>query len=159
MRQEIKAKVVTVTFLPEESSSEVEEERGPEISTPKVKPEITTPKVKPEITTPKVKPEVTTPEVKPEETTPEVKLEVTTPEVNVKVTTPEVKPEEATTPKTVEERREMDEKEIAARIPLVKVSIIFFLLDLKYNWSKTCCPQSEVNYHNNICLLLWARIT
>ena len=99
MRQEIKAKVVTVTFLPEESSSEVEEEPGPEISTPKVKPEVTTP---------------------------EVKLEVTTPEVNVKVTTPEVKPEEATTPKTVEERREMDEKEIAARIPLVKVSIIFF---------------------------------
>ena len=113
MRQEIKAKVVTVTFLPEESLSEVEEEPGPEVSTPKVKPEITTPKVKPEVTTP------------------EVKLEVTTPEVNLEVTTPEVQSEEAITPKTAEERREMDEKEIAARIPLVKVSIRIFFTGLK----------------------------
>ena len=121
MRQEIKAKVVTVTFLPEESSPEMEEP-GPEISTPKVKPEITTPKVKPEVTTPEVKLEVTTPEVN---------LEVTTLEVKSEVTTPEVKSEEAITPKTAEERREMDEKEIAARIPLVKVSIRIFFTGLK----------------------------
>ena len=149
MRQEIKAKVVTVTFLPEESSSEVEEEPGQEVSTPKVKPEITTPKVKPEVTPPEVKLEVTTPEVN---------LEASTPEVKSEVTTPEVKPEEAISPKKAEERREMDEKEIAAMIPLVKVSIRIFLLDLKYYWSKTCCPQIEVKYHNDICLLLWARI-
>lgn len=50
-RQELKGKFVTVTFLPEESSPEMEEEPGPEVTTPEVKPEMTTPDVKPEETT------------------------------------------------------------------------------------------------------------
>lgn len=129
-RQEIKRKVVTVTFLAEERS-ETEEEPGPAVSIPEVKPEIT-PEVKPEMITPEAKPEVRISEVKPEVSTPEVKPDVGTPDVR----TPYVKPEE--TPKVDglleskktpgselqdDERRQTDETAMATRVSLVTVSI------------------------------------
>ena len=91
--QKLKGKVVTVTFLLKESSLEMKQKPGPEVSIPEVKPEVTSPVVKPaETTTLKVD------NVLESEKTPVAELQG-------------------------DERRQMVETEIVARASLVTVSI------------------------------------
>lgn len=109
--QKMKGIVVTVTFVPEQSSPDMEE-TGPEVSTPEAKPEVTIPEVKPD---------VRTPEVKPKEAS-ESRVVVVCESEKAPKTDPDMK---------AEERRHMNERETAARTPLVKVSTRIFFTEVK----------------------------
>lgn len=104
--QKMKGIVVTVTFVPEQSSPDMEE---------------TGPEAKPEVTIPEVKPDVRTPEVKPKEAS----------ESRVVVVCESEKAPKTDTDMKAEERRHMNERETAARIPLVKVSTRIFFTEVK----------------------------